>query len=224
MFELLVVITIIALLAAVLLPALALAKMKARRVQCLGNLHQLGVGLQVILANDHSYPLLFGGTNGDGSWIGQLAIEGLGMTQPLTNYIRTGVWRCPAAQWLKADENALPISYGYNAYGVEPREDAPEYFGLCLDPGMQTPLKDSQVANPAEVIAIGDVFRARPALTRNPAYGSTWFAYQRHQGRGNMVFCDGHAEPLKLKYLFINSSDAALSRWNRDHQPHRDKL
>jgi hypothetical protein len=27
-----------------------------------------------------------------------------------------------------------------------------------------------------------------------------------------------------LKFLFEDTSDEALNRWNRDHQPHREKL
>jgi len=46
----------------------------------------------------------------------------------------------------------------------------------------------------------------------------------RHQGRANVVFCDGHVESPTLQFLFADTSDAALSRWNRDHQPHREKL
>jgi prepilin-type processing-associated H-X9-DG protein len=40
----------------------------------------------------------------------------------------------------------------------------------------------------------------------------------------NVVFCDGHVESPTLQFLFEDASDEALSRWNRDHQPHREKL
>ena len=63
-----------------------------------------------------------------------------------------------------------------------------------------------------------------PGLTKASLLASTKRAYARHQGKANVVFCDGHVESPALKFLFEDTSDAALVRWNRDHLPHREKL
>ena len=49
-------------------------------------------------------------------------------------------------------------------------------------------------------------------------------ASARHQSKLNVLFCDGHVESPALKFLFADTRDEALRRWNRDHLPHREKL
>jgi prepilin-type processing-associated H-X9-DG protein len=125
---------------------------------------------------------------------------------------------------LKPDTILLAICYGYNSGGVVLDEETDDSFGLGGRPSTQTALRDSEVVSPADMIAIGDMFSQNPALLREPVFAIAKIAYQRHQGKANVVFCDGHVESPTLKFLFEDTSDAALVRWNRDHQPHREKL
>lgn len=55
LIELLVVIAIIAILAAMLLPVLASAKEKGRRAQCVNNLHQIGVAVQMYVSDNRDF-------------------------------------------------------------------------------------------------------------------------------------------------------------------------
>lgn len=246
LIEMLVVIAVIGILAALLLPTLSRARARAQRIKCVDNLHQLGVGLQVFLENNHGYPVMAMGTNGGPAaagepwftWADILERDGLGIARPQPDWFRKGIWRCPSARWSPRIDPQKANDYGYNRWGSL----FPAGADVTNDLGLQghfnsalhilTPIQESEVAVPSDMMAIGDSFDGSAEFDREklgvgaPAWdlltcGNT---LTRHQGKANVLFCDGHVESPTLKSLFQDTSDAALVRWNRDHLPHRDRL
>lgn len=223
-------VAIIGILAALLLPALSKSRNKAREIQCVSNLRQLGLGLQNFVADNHAYPSGFAGTKSDnpGTWIIQLERGGFGISKLRTNLLEAGVWHCPSAP--RSRPGQIRASYGYNAYGVLAIGNHTSALGLLghliSKAELFAPIGESEVVSPSEMMAIGDsfvggVFFMRDQLDYLDQQGR---AFSRHQGKANIVFCDGHVESPTLKFLFEDTINAALVRWNRDHLPHRESL
>lgn len=220
LLELLIVLAVVAILAALLFSAVSGAKRSAQKTKCVANLHQIGAALQNFVTDNHAYPSIQAGTNSEnpGSWFGQLERGGFGATTTRSNFWREGVWRCPSwnatgtSRWAR-------LSYGYNAYGITATSTIP--LGLrgpfVSASTLFAPISESEVVNPGEMMAVGEE-KGGVFFTRRGWVGS------RHQGKVNVTFCDGHVESPTRRFLSEDTSDEALVRWNRDHQPHREAL
>ena len=227
LIELLLVIAIIAILAALLLPVISQSKQRAQRIQCVGNLHQQGVALSVFLGDNRGYPTWVSLTNSDATerwWAQQLEHAGFGSSAPAPQFWQTGVWRCPSAPARTGNIEDSPY-YGYNTFGVLKIGNLTNNFGLgghyIENPPSITPIKESEVVVPAEMMAIGDSDAF--AFMRSEGY-DFYHLVLRHGNRANVLFCDGHVESPTLQFLFNDTGADALNRWNRDHVPHADRL
>jgi prepilin-type processing-associated H-X9-DG protein/prepilin-type N-terminal cleavage/methylation domain-containing protein len=251
--ELLVVIAIIGILAALLLPAISQLKRRAQQIQCANNVRQFGIGLQAFVTDNNSYPLYCDPeyTNGvypenKADWLRTFANV---LNTRLLIY--SGIWQCPAAN-IPANwpYHATYFSYGYNWVGMSSWKDTNSLglgghhvlaYSQNNPPRYPAPpVTGVEVVSPSDMIAIGDGFSGGNGTIKDGTiqlwrtYDLTYLAIQsagsdgranaRHQGKANVVFCDGHVESPTLQFLFEDTSDAALVRWNRDHQPHREKL
>jgi prepilin-type N-terminal cleavage/methylation domain-containing protein/prepilin-type processing-associated H-X9-DG protein len=199
LIELLVVIAVIAILAALLLPSLARAKEKGKRVACLSNLRQLGIG-SLLFAEDNEGALT-GCTNylhDDANWLHPYAPSAKTFTCPSTfHFVRPEL---RDADGLLVDLKDFAISKNSPGHSYE-------QFGWWRYPPLIGTRKTVQLVNtrakrsfafgmngivpgPAETWLMVDADDLRPGSTNDFPD-----SIDNHGAEGaNAVFCDGHAE------------------------------
>ena len=221
LLELLVVIGIMAILAALLLPAVSRATASAQRLRCTTNLRQIGTGLCLYLDDFKRYPGFVFPTFQDHDtkdravpfrenyWDAEVLAYVGGSKAVFLCPGQTGRYHNVDNNW-NSDPAGGPCyrpnySYGLNAYGVG--LTAPAASGsLGLNTAPVGPLWDVRGQNESVVLAPSDMVAGAdydPSIDDDGDgdHPDCLFSYtmtgKRHRGGALVVFCDTHAEYKK---------------------------
>lgn len=205
LIELLVVIAIVGILAALLMPALSRARASSLRTSCLSNLRQIGMAVQMYLAESGGrfFPYYVDEPGGRKWYFGFEKDFGTGVPEgereielgraALWEYGGSsgGIQMCPSFLY---DIGIYKLKFTGATFGYG--------FNRCL-----FNKHESQVRNPARTILFADAAQVntfqKPASPDNPMLEEFYYVdymtrsvHFRHGDRANVLFADGHAESL----------------------------
>ncbi|MBI3946557.1 MAG: type II secretion system protein [Armatimonadetes bacterium] len=240
--ELLVVIAVIAILAAMLFPVFSRAREKARQANCLSNLKQLGLGVQMYAQDYEAYPLASSPSS---------QVPRTRWADHIYPYVKNErMFVCPSATAgaaLTSKGFAHNASAKYGGYGYNF-----QYLGNAriLPPNLPFAAADAMITVPAETIAIADTLGAlntngaitgegvyvvdpplpssRGSGSASGYYAATSFAWggrslpaERHSEMVTVAFCDGHAKAMKRSRLDDYDGDGVRDNgyWNGHGNP-----
>jgi len=201
LIELLVVIAIIAILAALLLPALSRAKARAKSINCLNNLRQIGLSFT-----------MYGQDNDD-----QIVIVGLGKPALPGSWFPGDVtyWPDLLRPYMSVSNSvACPVvakgfGIGFNHVEIGGWIGNPDKLSTIKRPADTVPFADTGwIANPTEFNPDRwtEIKDQESIVYRTP---NNWGYYDsaptrpvnRHGTRANMGFADGHAAAVRVSQM-----------------------
>jgi prepilin-type processing-associated H-X9-DG protein len=210
LIELVVVISTIAIISSLLLPALARAREKARQANCIQNLRQLGVAAQLYWDDHDGRTFRYRGEatkNGDIYWFGWIERGSEGKRNfdrrvgALSPYLGgKGVELCPSLNYrmakFKLKASGAAYGYGYNLH--------------------LSAFNTAQLKLPSVIALLGDAAQVNtfqlPASPANPMLEEFYYisrnemtTHFRHGKAAQAVLCDGHVEAFRCRPEFLDT-------------------
>lgn len=190
LIEMLVVIAILALLMAIINPAVSRSLDNSRRIACVSNLRSLGQAtLAYVMENNREIPFIYAGSGpGNGyanpPWFNLIAPYADAVVRSNISLERgtDGVFRCPAQR------GNFAVSYGPSS-GAFTDGNTRVRYDLVESPSQKAWLLD---------VHTGFVYFFNPALS-----AELW-ASPRHREQVNVLYFDGHVSTASTEYLEEN--------------------
>ena len=238
--ELLVVISIIAILAALLLPALSMAKEKGKAIQCLSNHKQVIMG-HLSYADDHNGNIVFRSPDGTSTinWVQLLTGfnypgSPLSLTKRPQSYVSYKVLLCPSAKYPETLSTGRTLGMLYMEHpNYIPPALTNGYYGTSnyLITGAQAAdpkagfLILHKVKRPSELYIVADSVYLGSSTANyglgywhfytNTAIGT--YLHLLHSKRANIALLDGHATSHSQDTIFASPMQVqALSDRNKN--------
>lgn len=235
LIELLVVISIIAIMAAILFPVFSKAREKARQTNCVSNLKQIALGVNMYHQDYDAYPPQYtidskSAAPAGGWW------DKVGVTywpQMVYSYTKSlSLFGCPSSTQPNGDSKH---GFAYANYGCNGQIMADAYYGYAT-------VDESQVVHPADAYLVFDSggyalngfyllptgqkyaqsfqylpgqgsagIKASTAITANSLSD---YNNGRHNGGNCVAFCDGHAKWMRADAMVAEAEKPQFGAWN----------
>lgn len=226
LIELLVVIAIIAILLAVIAPALKRAKAQAQAIICMNNLSQIGLVTAIYAQENDNYVPRGTGNSIDLTWFMRF-LPYVGHTATETDYRNVKIYRCPAFPKSGVGLDQIPnirqtVCFVINGWKFKNKSDLigeeekkPTKLSEFKVPMATVYLTDNEVGpwrpviedeNSSDIVRL-DIFRPShlPASTNETDAGhGRRIPRDRHRKGCNALFLDWHAEYVPAEKMLIN--------------------